>query len=47
MTTHEHPTLDELDRTHFVASPAQAEHLLKNHWLAEATLELMKEGLEG
>lgn len=44
--TDTHPTLAELDRTHFVASPAQLEHLLEAHWLTEATLELLKEGLE-
>lgn len=37
-----HPTLTELDRTYFVASPKQVEYLLKNHHVVEATLKLLK-----
>ena len=44
--TEKHPTLAELDRTHFVASPEQVKFLLKNHYVIEATLELLKQGLK-
>jgi hypothetical protein len=44
--THQHPTLAELDRTYFVANPKQVEYLLKNHYVVEATVELLKEEVE-